>query len=99
MIDLCQILIQGTKTGRLVVAPAEGQPPVGEVFFYCGSIVHAETAEGIAGADALGHVVACRTGYFDFVFDESSPQVTIKGDSMGLLMEACRMLDESSAKG
>jgi Asp-tRNA(Asn)/Glu-tRNA(Gln) amidotransferase C subunit len=99
MVDLCQILIQGTKTGRLLVSAAEGEAPLGEVFFYCGSIVHAETAEGIAGADALGHVVSYRTGYFDFIFDENSPQVTIKGDSMGLLMEACRMLDESATKG
>lgn len=95
VIDLCQILIQGTKTGHLKIAADDLEDLYGSLYFYCGSIVHAETtADNIRGVDALAQIVSLRKGVFDFAFDVSSPETSIKGDAMGLLMEACQKVDE-----
>lgn len=95
VIDLCQILIQGTKTGHLKIAVDDLDNLYGSLYFYCGSIVHAETtADNVRGIDALTQIVSLRKGVFDFAFDVSSPETSIKGDAMGLLMEACQKVDE-----
>gem|GEM_PF-765677 len=95
VIDLCQILIQGTKTGHLKIAVSDLEDLYGSIYFYCGSIVHAETAPySFKGVDALTQIVSLRKGIFDFAFDISSPETSIKGDAMGLLMEACQKVDE-----
>jgi len=96
VIDLCQILIQGTKTGHLKIATENLDDLFGSMYFYCGSIVHAETKDEIRGVDALAQIVSLRKGVFDFSFDVSSPETSIKGDAMGLLMEACQKVDENN---
>lgn len=95
VIDLCQILIQGTKTGCLRVFEAPGLPLQGELYFYCGSIIHSQTPDGTRGTDSVEKIVGLRRGAFDFEFDASAPETTIKGDAMGILMDACRKVDES----
>ncbi|MFQ3671209.1 MAG: DUF4388 domain-containing protein [Verrucomicrobiia bacterium] len=96
VIDLCQILIQGTKTGRLKVFQQGSNEIQGNLFFYCGSLVHADTPCGAKGVTALEKIVALRQGSFDFEFDASAPESSLKGDAMGLLMDACRAVDEAA---
>ncbi|MFZ5806200.1 MAG: DUF4388 domain-containing protein [Verrucomicrobiota bacterium] len=96
VIDLCQILIQGTKTGKLLIRRHTEDEPVACIYFYCGGIVHAEhLPSSMVGIDALAHVLKIREGSFDFVFHQSAPQTTISGDPMGILMDACRKADEA----
>lgn len=96
VIDLCQILIQGTKTGRLKVFRQGSADIEGNLYFYCGSLVHADGPDGAKGTDALEKIVALRQGSFDFEFDASAPETTLRGDAMGLLMDACRAVDEAA---
>jgi PAS domain S-box-containing protein len=93
VIDLAQILVQGTKTGRLMLRD-QNRNRLGSLYLYCGSIVHAETAGGATGLDALPQLLRLREGEFEFLFDLNSPVVTISGDAMNILMEACRRIDE-----
>lgn len=94
LIDLCQILVQGTKTGHLRIQ--SGAASGGDVFFYCGSIIHACTDQGHQGMDALPTLMRNGHGSFEFNFDVASPAQTIDGDAMGILMDACRLADESA---
>ncbi|MDD5261045.1 MAG: DUF4388 domain-containing protein [Methylacidiphilales bacterium] len=93
VIDLSQILVQGTKTGQLVLRNTSGHT-AGSIYFYCGSIVHAECYDGSFGVDALPVLLAFREGEFEFVFNQGSPAHTISGDATAILMEACRKVDE-----
>jgi PAS domain S-box-containing protein len=96
VIDLAQILVQGTKTGRLVLRDKD-RAVLGSLYLYCGSIVHAETQDGAAGLDALPSLLRLREGEFEFLFDINSPVASISGDAMGILMDACRQMDERVA--
>jgi PAS domain-containing protein/Asp-tRNA(Asn)/Glu-tRNA(Gln) amidotransferase C subunit len=94
LIDLCQILVQGTKTGHLRLQFGSGSG--GDVYFYCGAIVHACTDKGDQGMDALPVLMRESQGSFEFNFDVGSPAQSIEGDAMGILMDACRLADESA---
>ncbi|MDX6765925.1 MAG: DUF4388 domain-containing protein [Candidatus Methylacidiphilales bacterium] len=93
VIDLCQILVQGTKTGHLRLE-APSTEVAGDIFFYCGSIIHAMTDAGYQGPDAIPDLLRAQSGNFEFHFDVPSPVRTIEGDAMGILMDACRLADE-----
>ncbi len=93
VIDLCQILSQGGKTGRLEIS-CEGQGD-GAIYFEDGSICHAAWAENSGGVDDLNSLLATRDGRFEFIVGEQPGYYTIEGDTMGLLMEACQYIDEN----
>ena len=93
VIDLCQILVQGTKSGHLRLEPQDGHT-AGDIFFYCGSITHAMSDAGHEGPAAIPELMRARSGSFEFNFDVPSPISTIEGDAMGILMDACRQADE-----
>ncbi|MEM6821206.1 MAG: DUF4388 domain-containing protein [Verrucomicrobiota bacterium] len=94
MIDLCQIISQGGKTGCLVVEnPDTGH--VGKIYFIDGQIIHAFTNEGHHAIDALPVLLSLRDGHFAFHLGEQPEEATISGDTMGLLMEACQNIDEN----
>ncbi|NJK92067.1 MAG: DUF4388 domain-containing protein [Blastochloris sp.] len=97
VIDLAQILVQGTKTGQLMLLRRTEPRYVGSIYFYCGSIVHAEALNSMAGEDALPALLSLKEGSFEFLFNQNSPTVTIHGDAMGILMDACRRADEQDS--
>lgn len=97
IVDLSQILIQGTKTGHLVIKDAHTKEVTGEIYFYCGAMVHAVFRDGTVGEPALYYIMGFREGLFEFIFDASSPEQTIQGDGLSILMEACRQMDESGS--
>lgn len=92
IIDLCQILIQGSKSGHLEVT--DESSATHSIFFFAGGIVHAETSDGIEGPEALPVIVGLKSGTFDFHFEVDSPKQSITGDAMGHLMDACQKVDE-----
>jgi PAS domain S-box-containing protein len=93
-IDLCQILAQGMKTGRLMLHAPDGEAHSGSIYFHNGQIVHAANKSGLHGIDAMRALLGLRAGRFDFLIGDEAPNQTITGDTMGLLMEACQHLDE-----
>jgi hypothetical protein len=94
VIDLCQILIQGTKTGQLLIYPPQSEELQAYLYFYCGSIVHAKHSDGFEGESAIAPIVKIRQGTFEFIYNKTASITTIQGDPMGLLMDACRVNDE-----
>jgi hypothetical protein len=94
VIDLAQLLVQGTKTGQLMLLRQKEPRYMGSIYFYEGNIVHAEAMDNLSGEAALPSLLALREGSFEFLFDQNSPTVTIDGDAMGILMDACRHSDE-----
>lgn len=98
-IDLMQILIQGNKTGKLSF---NGQSESGsqsyDVYLVNGNIVHAFGMQK-KSLDALYGALTLKSGEFDFNFGESAPENTISGNSMGFLLEACRLQDEREMSG
>jgi PAS domain-containing protein len=95
VIDLCQILIQGTKTGQLLLYKPNEEELTAYIYFYCGAITHAKHRDGFEGIDSLPQIMKIKKGRFDFIFNKSTPKTTIQGDPMGLLMDACRQMDET----
>ncbi len=94
MIDLCQILSQGNKTGCLNIEnAATGQ--IGKMYFHAGQIIHGFTNEGYEGVESLPALLGMKQGDFNFQLNEQPEHMTIEGDTMGLLMEACQNLDEN----
>lgn len=93
MIDLCQILSQGHKTGCLVIENAD-TGHIGKLYFISGQIVHGFTNEGYQGVEALPALLGMHSGTFAFQLNEQPEEVTIEGDTIGLLMEACQNIDE-----
>lgn len=92
VIDLCQILSQGGKTGRLEIARVgSGQ---GAIYFNEGRICHAACEGNAGGTDDLHTLLATREGRFEFILGDLPGYTTIEGDTMGLLMEACQHIDE-----
>jgi hypothetical protein len=94
VIDMCQILVQGTKTGRLALVDTAGNL-CGSIYFYCGAITHAVSADGIHGEAAVPDLISMREGSFVFNYNEQCEMQTITADSMTILMDACRKTDEA----
>jgi len=93
-IDLMQILIQGTKTGKLSVKTESGMgKQTYDIYLVNGNIVHAFGMQR-KSLDALYRALMLQSGEFDFIFGEKAPENSISGNSMGMLLEACRLQDE-----
>ena len=86
-----QILELGRKTGELVI---EGDT-TGRLWLQRGDPIHAETKNQI-GFDAAVALVNVTAGQFSFEPKLDTPQPTIEASVTQLLLEASRILDESS---
>lgn len=100
VIDLCQILIQGQKTGQLLLYAAGETELHAYIYFAKGQFVHAKfraSPDDIrAGEEVLSRILELKKGSFDFIFNKEPSTITIHGDAMQLLMEACRRADEGT---
>jgi len=100
VIDLCQILIQGQKTGQLLLFEEGEEELHAYIYFTKGQFVHAKfraSPDDIrAGEEVLSRILSLKKGKFDFIFNKEPSAITIHGDAMQLLMEACRQADEGS---
>jgi hypothetical protein len=95
VVELMQMLVQGTKTGRLDVPEKTKNIPLISVFFDRGKIIHAEGG-GEKGKNALWRALKITEGDFAFHPGLRCTITTIYEDPMFLLMEACRLQDESA---
>jgi len=94
MTDLLQSLEMGQKSCRLVVSNNGEQ---GELFFAGGQCRDAQIGS-IQGDDAVFKVILWTAGEFEIDFNaaSASSRTTTTRGTTGLLMEAMRLMDESS---
>src|SRR6201987_5819468 len=94
MTDLLQSLEMGQKSCRLVVRHNGEQ---GELFFASGQCRDAQVG-GIEGDDAVYKVILWTAGEFEIDFNaaNASSRTTTTRGTTGLLMEAMRIMDQSS---
>lgn len=92
-LDLVQTLGHGHKSVRVDLARSDGERAT--LFMEKGRIVHAAAADR-TGADAVYRVIAWEDdGEFTVHKEETFPESTIEAPIESLLMEGCRLLDES----
>src|ERR1700736_3140003 len=94
MTDLLQSLEMGQKSCRLVVRKGNEQ---GELYFAAGQCRDAKMGK-IEGDDAVYKVILWGEGEFEIDFNAAneSTRTTTTKNTTGLLMEAMRLMDESS---
>jgi CheY-like chemotaxis protein len=94
MIDLMQSLEMGQKSCRLIVQKGAER---GELYFASGQCRDARSGE-IEGDDAVYRVVLWTEGEFEIDFNaaNASTRTSTTRTTTGLLMEAMRLMDESS---
>lgn len=91
LVDLFQLLAAARRSGRLSI-----DHPVGpaKVFFDKGQVVHAEFGN-LVGEEAVYAIFADERGTFEFRVAIPAPQVTVKGGTENVVLEAVRRIDES----
>ena len=89
---LFQLMEMNRSTGRLDVQTSDN---AASVWFESGQPVHA-LSEKNAGFDALVLLVGLREGQFCFNAGEMAPEKTVQASVTEVLMEACRIEDESN---
>ena len=90
--DIVQTLTIGMKTACVTLTCGNQQ---GQIWFENGTPKHAETAQA-TGEEAFYEMVRWKTGEFNIEHGTQGRRVTIEHDSMFLLMEGLRQIDESN---
>ncbi len=90
--DIVQLYVLSAATGLLSVRRRDVE---GELWFREGNIVHAVTSLGVVGDDAFFDIILWSGGEFSMRMGAAPPEETITSSSTELLMESCRLLDES----
>lgn len=91
-VDLAQSVMTARMTGALHVELDGRRARFG---FLEGRLLHASLGN-LQGTDALDEVLRWRSGPFRFNGEEALPAANLEGDTMGILLEALRRMDESS---
>ena len=95
-IDLIQSLGQGLKTVRVDLENAEGE--TGTIFIRKGRMVHAVCGR-ITGEKAIYRIIEWGDdGSFNVTPTDDLPKDNIKQSNEAILMEGCRLLDESTVR-
>jgi CRP-like cAMP-binding protein len=90
--DLVQTVMTARMTGTLMVEQAESRARFG---FRVGGLVHGSLGNA-AGTQAVDDVLRWTTGSFRFHPDQMPPGDNLDGDTMSILLEGLRRMDESS---
>ena len=92
MVALLQALVEQRRDGSLELR--NRRRVYGHIFLADGAIVHAETADGAKGKEALFALMALEEGQFTFEPESRSPFVSVFENPISLLIEGCHRLDE-----
>ena len=90
--DVIQSILTARMTGTLYLSTGDQQACLG---FREGQLCHASAGED-EGADALFLTFQWKDGAFHFNAHEEPPVVNVEGDTMGLILDTLRRLDEST---
>ncbi len=92
--ELAQTILAGTRTGILHLMHADQRA---QVFFKNGQIINA-AIDGLEGEDAFFELAKWEDGTFRFEQEDFKGERKIRTETMGLLLEAFRRIDEYRAK-
>jgi len=95
--ELVQTLNQSLKTGVLVIKGSTGTYKKAQLYFDDGEIVHSEL-DDLSGPECVILILQLEGGYFEFRNDVLAPQKSINKPTIGILLEAHRLRDESQVK-
>jgi hypothetical protein len=90
--EIVQLLHLGRKSGELALF-ADDHAPAGSIFLIQGELVHAVLGES-RGVAAFSRIMMLDRGYFTFLADRISRELTIERPIEALLMEAHARHDE-----
>lgn len=90
--DLLQTVMSARMTGTLVVEQSQRRARFG---FREGGLIHAALGN-LSGTQAVDEALRWASGSFRFNPDQLPPEANLDGDTMAILLEALRRMDESS---
>jgi len=91
--DIIQIINMGLKTACLSLSK---DSDAGRIWFDSGTAVHAEVGDR-TGAEAIYEMLRWKQGEFVIAHGQKTDAQTIEGDTMFLVMEGLRLIDEGAA--
>jgi hypothetical protein len=91
--DIIQILNMGLKTAKLEITRGKEK---GILYLTKGKIVHASLGS-IIGPNAFYELMGWGEGKFSIVHGQTTKDVNVTSDTMYLVLEACRIMDERNA--
>ncbi len=92
--DIIQILNLGLKTAKVEITKGEEK---GTLYLSKGKLVHASLGS-MRGSEAFFELMGWKEGNFSIVHGHRTNNVNIKSDTMWLLLEAARVMDEREAE-
>ncbi|OPX35513.1 hypothetical protein B1H10_01100 [candidate division KSB1 bacterium 4484_188] len=93
MAEVIQLLNMNKRSGKLEVFGSQK----GNIIFRKGEMVFAEIGD-LLGVEAINEAVAFHEGMFKFDPGEIEVEANIKGSTMNVLLDALRIMDESTLK-
>jgi pSer/pThr/pTyr-binding forkhead associated (FHA) protein len=94
LVEVVQTLSQCLKTGLLVISSNDNSAHSASLFFKDGEILHAEY-QALKGSSAIVAILNLTSGLFEFKNDVKTNEQTVTEPTMGILLEACRQMDEA----
>jgi CRP-like cAMP-binding protein len=91
-VELVQTVMNAHMTGTLVMELAQHNACFG---FHEGRLQHGSLGN-LQGTEALDQVLLWRSGSFQFHTDQAPPEINLEGDTMTILLDALRRMDEST---
>ncbi|MCB0283752.1 MAG: response regulator [Calditrichae bacterium] len=93
IVELVQMLNLNKKSGVLHISAETN----GKIYLKDGQL-HAAECNNLSGEEAVYKLVEQITGKFNFEINEVTKERNINGSTMNVIMEACRIMDESRLK-
>ncbi len=90
--DVVQSILSARMTGTLHVSASNNEAVFG---FKEGKLVYSAFGT-VMGPDALYYAFQLKSGHFHFNGHEPPTEVNIEGDTMGIILDTLRRLDEST---
>ena len=91
LIEVLDSLCNNRKSGQLTIQSDQSE---GEIYFEDGEAVHA-VFQSFKGREAVFAMLALQSGQFSFDTNARATTTSIEETTMNLVLEGCRLLDES----
>lgn len=91
--DIVQILSLGLKTAKVDIAGGKGR---GTLYLSHGKVINA-TVGDLRGPEAFFELMAWQEGRFSILHGHSTNEINVTSDTMHLLLEATKIMDERDA--
>ena len=93
--DIIQVNCQDKKTARAIIHSEQMEAVL---FFKDGNVIHA-TMGKLVGEEVIYQILSWDEGDFSINLGEESPEISIKRNWSGLLLEGAKRIDEHTSEG